>query len=163
MDNITLEMMTCIAGSKKLEDLDCLGEIGLESPFDFAFATESPISLPEKLKNPFEFEVIQTPVHKSLVYPRQLDIGELRRRPSTITLTVALPECNHLTPTMGAAPKGILRAIYYVNSHLQKYRISKFIPETNRGKYERRNISEILPNFIATSKILAVELNLMKH
>lgn len=57
-----------------------------------------------------------------------------------------------------ATPKGILRAmgisgltIYHVKSHLQKYRISKFIPETNGGKYERRNISEMLPNFSATS------------
>ncbi|KAK3226129.1 hypothetical protein Dsin_005991 [Dipteronia sinensis] len=58
-----------------------------------------------------------------------------------------------------ATPKGILKAmnipgltIYHVKSHLQKYRISKFIPESaTRGKFERRNISEILPNFGTTS------------
>ncbi|XAR68811.1 hypothetical protein NMG60_11000182 [Bertholletia excelsa] len=58
-----------------------------------------------------------------------------------------------------ATPKGILKAmgipgltIYHVKSHLQKYRISKFIPESSgRGNFEKRNISEILPNFSTTS------------
>ncbi|KAJ4834258.1 hypothetical protein Tsubulata_019627 [Turnera subulata] len=69
-----------------------------------------------------------------------------------------------------ATPKGILRAmgipgltIYHVKSHLQKYRISKFIPEsTNRGKFERRNISEMLPNFSATSGAQLTEALLMQ-
>ncbi|XP_023734883.1 myb family transcription factor PHL7 [Lactuca sativa] len=58
-----------------------------------------------------------------------------------------------------ATPKGILKTmgvtgltIYHVKSHLQKYRMSKFIPESSKGdKFEGRNISEIFPNFSKTS------------
>ncbi|KAL4557929.1 hypothetical protein LXL04_036123 [Taraxacum kok-saghyz] len=60
-----------------------------------------------------------------------------------------------------ATPKGILKTmgitgltIYHVKSHLQKYRMSKFIPESSKGdKFEDRNISEIFPNFSKTSGI----------
>ncbi|KAH9736552.1 HTH myb-type domain-containing protein [Citrus sinensis] len=62
-----------------------------------------------------------------------------------------------------ATPKGILKAmgvpgltIYHVKSHLQKYRISKYIPEIGPSKFERRNISDMLPNFGTTS---AAQLN----
>ncbi|XP_061366052.1 myb family transcription factor PHL7-like [Gastrolobium bilobum] len=63
-----------------------------------------------------------------------------------------------------ATPKSILKGmkamgvselnIYHVKSHLQKYRISKLIPEsTTRGKLERRSISDILPNFSSISAL----------
>nr|GEX46583.1 myb family transcription factor PHL7-like [Tanacetum cinerariifolium] len=60
-----------------------------------------------------------------------------------------------------ATPKGILKTmgitgltIYHVKSHLQKYRMSKFIPESTKGEQiEKKNISEMFPNFSKTSGI----------
>ncbi|XP_020977071.1 myb family transcription factor PHL7-like isoform X2 [Arachis ipaensis] len=68
-----------------------------------------------------------------------------------------------------ATPKGILKgmkamgvsdlSIYHVKSHLQKYRISKLIPEsTSKGKLEKRSISNTLPNFSSTCALQLKEI-----
>ncbi|KAL1359892.1 myb family transcription factor PHL7 isoform X1 [Arachis hypogaea] len=68
-----------------------------------------------------------------------------------------------------ATPKGILKgmkamgvsdlSIYHVKSHLQKYRISKLIPEsTSKGKPEKRSISNTLPNFSSTCALQLKEI-----
>ncbi|XP_020206627.1 myb family transcription factor PHL7 [Cajanus cajan] len=71
---------------------------------------------------------------------------------------------NKLGGPDSATPKGILKGmkamgvselnIYHIKSHLQKYRISKLIPESpTRGKLEKRSISDILPNFSSISAL----------
>nr|GMC85869.1 myb family transcription factor PHL7-like [Ipomoea batatas] len=83
---------------------------------------------------------------------------------------------NQLGGPERATPKGILKVmgipgltIYHVKSHLQKYRMSKFVPEDPiRGKFEMRSISEILPNFSATSgaqlnEALQIQMNVYKR
>ncbi|XP_057869667.1 protein PHOSPHATE STARVATION RESPONSE 1 isoform X1 [Cryptomeria japonica] len=64
-----------------------------------------------------------------------------------------------------ATPKGVLRVmgvqdltIYHVKSHLQKYRLAKYVPECREGdKYDKRKASEVIPNIDATSGIQITE------
>ncbi|XP_039145410.1 myb family transcription factor PHL7-like [Dioscorea cayenensis subsp. rotundata] len=72
---------------------------------------------------------------------------------------------NHLGGPDRATPKGILKAmsvpgltIAHVKSYLQKYRLSKFVPESSdAGKLASRKFSEILPNFSSTSRVQITE------
>nr|GMC90106.1 myb family transcription factor PHL7-like [Ipomoea batatas] len=71
------------------------------------------------------------------------------------------------------SPSLTVLSIQYINinvqSNLQKYRMSKFVPEDPiRGKFEMRSISEILPNFSATSgaqlnEALQIQMNVYKR
>ncbi|MED6130973.1 hypothetical protein PIB30_005626 [Stylosanthes scabra] len=73
-----------------------------------------------------------------------------------------------------ATPKGILKgmkamgvsdlSIYHVKSHLQKYRLSKLIPEsTSKAKLEKRSISNTMPNFSSTCALQLKEILQMQR
>lgn len=85
---------------------------------------------------------------------------------------------NRLGGAEKATPKGILKqmnseglTIYHVKSHLQKYRIAKYMPETSVGKSERSTSSassgeaeQLDPNTgMQITEALRIQLEVQKH
>ncbi|KAJ6836357.1 protein PHOSPHATE STARVATION RESPONSE 1-like isoform X1 [Iris pallida] len=85
---------------------------------------------------------------------------------------------NRLGGAEKATPKGILKqmhseglTIYHVKSHLQKYRIAKYMPETSIGKSERSTSSassseaeQLDPNTgMQITEALRIQLEVQKH
>ncbi|KAG2262931.1 hypothetical protein Bca52824_070010 [Brassica carinata] len=74
-----------------------------------------------------------------------------------------------------ATPKAILKlmdseglTIFHVKSHLQKYRIVKYIPEYQEGKFEKRSCSEELSQLdietgVQIKEALQVQLDVQRH
>ncbi|XP_043693820.1 myb family transcription factor PHL5-like [Telopea speciosissima] len=80
---------------------------------------------------------------------------------------------NRLGGAEKATPKGILRlmdseglTIFHVKSHLQKYRIAKYMPESAEGKSERKacsnNIAQIDPKTMQITEALRVQLDVQR-
>ncbi|KAF8403888.1 hypothetical protein HHK36_011994 [Tetracentron sinense] len=74
-------------------------------------------------------------------------------------------ECvNRLGGAEKATPKGILKlmdsdglTIFHVKSHLQKYRMAKYMPESSEGKSERRTCINAIPQLDPKTGIQIVE------
>ncbi|KAM4079465.1 hypothetical protein ACB094_09G119300 [Castanea mollissima] len=85
-------------------------------------------------------------------------------------------ECvNRLGGAEKATPKAILKlmdtdglTIFHVKSHLQKYRIAKYMPDSTEGKSEKKNILNDLPLFDAKTGLqireaLQLQLEVQRH
>ncbi|XP_028552881.1 protein PHOSPHATE STARVATION RESPONSE 3 [Dendrobium catenatum] len=68
-----------------------------------------------------------------------------------------------------ATPKGILKlmdsdglTIYHIKSHLQKYRIAKYLPESSEGKFQRKaSANELQP--LRITEALQIQLEVQRH
>ncbi|KAK8914588.1 Protein PHR1-LIKE 1 [Platanthera zijinensis] len=85
-------------------------------------------------------------------------------------------ECvNSLGGAEKATPKGILKlmdsgglTIYHIKSHLQKYRLAKYMPSTSEGKLDRKastnELQQIDPNNgIKITEALRIQLQVQRH
>ncbi|KAH0448961.1 hypothetical protein IEQ34_022761 [Dendrobium chrysotoxum] len=74
-----------------------------------------------------------------------------------------------------ATPKGILKlmdydglTIYHIKSHLQKYRLAKYLPESSEGKFQRKASANELQQLdprtgIRITEALQIQLEVQRH
>ncbi|XP_010520045.1 PREDICTED: myb family transcription factor PHL5-like isoform X2 [Tarenaya hassleriana] len=98
-------------------------------------------------------------------------VGSKTRIRWTQDLHEKFVECvNRLGGAEKATPKAILKlmdseglTIFHVKSHLQKYRIAKYIPDSQEGKYEKKACEKEMHTGVQIKEALQLQLDVQRH